>query len=296
MKTNVHCLLLTVMIGIFCVPSLSGAELPAPIEQRVIGEPPTERGLIGRAHQVLEGIRELYVVIEAPGSEPNKDGLVWKELEKLVRDKLEKEADIAVAEDDVDKMESGSAKKLAELLKKRGDNFRNLEWRSADVPEYRVDIDMLKLDASRQYVFHIQSSLARPVVVPMRRNLHLKTDVWKVRPVMESVSLQDMPDKVTEAALSQVEAFIHACLAANVKRASRSDANDAGTAVQKQPAKHPRKLPAVGYKYVASKNSKVFHRADCRWAQRIKPENLTGYNTRAEAIQAGKRPCKQCKP
>ena len=50
------------------------------------------------------------------------------------------------------------------------------------------------------------------------------------------------------------------------------------------------------YKYVSSKNSQVFHSPQCRSVKRIKPENLVGYNSRNELIQAGKRPCKVCKP
>jgi hypothetical protein len=50
------------------------------------------------------------------------------------------------------------------------------------------------------------------------------------------------------------------------------------------------------YKYVSSKNSQVFHSPQCRSAKRIKPENLVGYNSREEVLQAGKRPCKVCKP
>jgi hypothetical protein len=53
---------------------------------------------------------------------------------------------------------------------------------------------------------------------------------------------------------------------------------------------------AARYKYVSSKNSKVFHFPQCRSAKRINPENLVGYNSKEEVIQAGKRPCKMCKP
>jgi hypothetical protein len=53
---------------------------------------------------------------------------------------------------------------------------------------------------------------------------------------------------------------------------------------------------AVTYRYVSSKNSQVFHSPQCRSAKRIKPENLVTYRSRDEAIQAGKRPCKVCKP
>ncbi len=48
--------------------------------------------------------------------------------------------------------------------------------------------------------------------------------------------------------------------------------------------------------YVASKNSQVFHKADCKSAAKISEKNLVHYSTRDEAIQAGKRPCAECSP
>ena len=48
--------------------------------------------------------------------------------------------------------------------------------------------------------------------------------------------------------------------------------------------------------FVASKNSAVFHRANCKSAAKISAKNLIRYNTREEAIQAGKKPCHECNP
>jgi len=48
--------------------------------------------------------------------------------------------------------------------------------------------------------------------------------------------------------------------------------------------------------FVASARSQVFHRADCKSAAKISERNLVHYATREEAIQAGKRPCGECKP
>ena len=42
--------------------------------------------------------------------------------------------------------------------------------------------------------------------------------------------------------------------------------------------------------YVASRNSKVFHRPDCGYVKRILPKNLIGFNSREEAIRSGRRP------
>jgi len=50
------------------------------------------------------------------------------------------------------------------------------------------------------------------------------------------------------------------------------------------------------WNYVASKNSKVFHRPDCESAKKIAPGNLIGFKSREEAINSGRRPCKVCKP
>lgn len=48
--------------------------------------------------------------------------------------------------------------------------------------------------------------------------------------------------------------------------------------------------------YVASVLRAPFHRVTCRWAAKIAPENAVYYETRAQAIADGHRPCKVCKP
>lgn len=48
--------------------------------------------------------------------------------------------------------------------------------------------------------------------------------------------------------------------------------------------------------YIASQNSQVFHRPDCPYASKIASYNRVKYNTRDEAIKAGKRGCSGCKP
>jgi phosphatidylserine/phosphatidylglycerophosphate/cardiolipin synthase-like enzyme len=53
---------------------------------------------------------------------------------------------------------------------------------------------------------------------------------------------------------------------------------------------------AVADGYVASKNSQVFHKADCKSAVKISEKNLIHYSTKEEAIQAGKKPCSECNP
>ncbi len=48
--------------------------------------------------------------------------------------------------------------------------------------------------------------------------------------------------------------------------------------------------------YAASKNSQTFHRADCRHAKRILKSTLLVFETREQAIQTGRKPCKVCNP
>jgi len=256
MKTKKYYFLFAIVIGILCVPVLGQEELS------LSGEKPF---LIGRANPALAGIKELYVFIVPPDSEPNKDGLVWEELQTKIEHKLE---------------DAG---------------IRYVKPRSLPTAELRVYVDMLKLPDSQKYVFRIQTSLARTVTLPAQRNLHLQVDVWKTEPVMQAVSAKDMPTKVTGVVLEQIETFIHAYSAANRPVKQAGDANEVAV-VPKARVKAVAKPVMAEYKYVASKNSKVFHKPDCTWAQRIAPKNLVGYTSRTEAIKAGKRPCKICKP
>ena len=54
--------------------------------------------------------------------------------------------------------------------------------------------------------------------------------------------------------------------------------------------------PAVTEGYVASKNSAVFHKADCKSAGKISEKNLVRFGSREEAVRAGKKPCAECRP
>ncbi len=44
--------------------------------------------------------------------------------------------------------------------------------------------------------------------------------------------------------------------------------------------------------YVGSKNSKIYHEPDCKWAKKIKPENLVCYKSEQEV--KGLTPCNSC--
>ena len=48
--------------------------------------------------------------------------------------------------------------------------------------------------------------------------------------------------------------------------------------------------------YWASKESNIFHRPSCEWAQEILDHNLIIYHSRQEAIDDGREPCHVCYP
>lgn len=256
MKAKNYCLILSAVTVILCVPAFSVVEEPRRYEPV----------LLSKADQLLAGIDKLCVVITQLDAEPSKDGLSRQELEAGIINKL-RECNIEVT--------AGIGANILEIS------------------ELRVSIDMLKLEDLRQYVFHIQTSLARKVALPMRRHRYVKTDVWKSEPAMQAISVKDMPAAVTAVVLEQIDTFIHAYLAANQLSSGVSGTSDVN--VTSVTAATKRAWPAK-YKFVASKNSDVFHRPDCSSAKRIKPVNLVGYSSRAEALRAGKRPCKRCKP
>jgi hypothetical protein len=260
MKTGKYYFGIAIVIGILCIPVLGEVESPSP------------GTLLGQPNPAIAKIRQLYIVVLPPDAEPNKDGLVWENLETAVNSKIS-EAGIKIAE----------AIQHEHLL------------RSLAIPELRIAINMLKIEEQQQYVFHIQTSLAKRVYLTGDTSQSVKVDVWRTEPAMQAVSAENMPAAVTGAVLEQVEAFIFACLAANPPNKRPSDSNDISIVPEEQVKPVAESTPAE-YKYVASKTGKAFHKPDCLWVKRIKPENLVSYSSRDEAINAGKRPCKQCNP
>jgi hypothetical protein len=261
MKTGKYYLVLTALAWILCPPVLGEAELFLP----------AEGGLIGQANPTLAGIEKVYIELRSELRISHVGITTLEDIHKKVQHKLDKAG-----------------------IKIYPRPFGDANVKPFRVPELRIDIATLKLDDSQKYVFRVQTSLARMVDLP-KHHFQIKAGVWKTKPAMEAVSVEAMPDAVEKVVLEQAEAFIHAYLAANPSDKQSSDANDISI-VPKERLKPVTKSAPAEYKYVASKNSKVFHKSECIWAGRIKPENLTAYNSRAEAKKAGKRPCKRCKP
>ena len=263
MKAKKYYLILAVVTGILLTCGLCDGQLPGRDEPELV--------LIGRPNPTLVGIEKVYIELWSELRISHVGITALEDIHKKVQHKLDTAG-----------------------IKIYPRPFGDANVKPFRVPELRIDIATLKLDDSQKYVFRVQTSLARTVNLPQHR-FHIKADVWKTEPTMHAVSVQTMPGAVTNVVLEQAEAFIHAYLAANPSSKLPSDANDISIVLKAQ-VKPVAKSTAAKYEYVASKNSKVFHKPDCSSARRIKPENLIDYNSRAEAIKAGKRPCKRCKP
>lgn len=50
------------------------------------------------------------------------------------------------------------------------------------------------------------------------------------------------------------------------------------------------------YYYAASRSSDKFHKLSCYYVDNILPENIIYFETREDALEAGKEPCSKCRP
>lgn len=257
-----YCLALAVLAGILQVPAPGEVELLESDQSGVIAQP----------EPALTGINAIFIAIEAPGGDPNGPAWVRRDLDGKLIERLQ-----------------GSGMTVNPSM---GGGL----WDSAIL---RVTLNWLHIQTSKQYVFNVQTSLERTVILPGRPKLYFGANVWKSKPVMQAASEHDIRAKATEVVLDQTEAFLQAYAAANPprKQSSQSEASETDSqTVPEQQAKAGAKSAAIEYSYVASKNSQVFHKPGCRWAKNIKPGNLVGYDSRDAAIKAGRRPCKSCNP
>ncbi len=265
MKTANQLLILIVITTILAVPAHAkdATSLPEDIHRPLIAQPFPQ----------LAGIKILYLHIEIPESEAKMHSTAFKELKRNAESKLEQAGIILVPQ---------------------AYNSQQIMF-----PLLKVNIDILTLKESRQSVFRVQTSLARAVYLKPGLSWAIQANVWQADEVMQAALTENMSAAATKATLAQIDEFIADYRTANPPGSKSADANDIATFL---PVVTPRQTTPITkpitakYKYVASKNSKVFHKPDCIWANRIKPANLVTFSTRDQAIQASKRPCKQCKP
>jgi hypothetical protein len=263
MKIKMYHFTLTIIAGFFY------AVVPCRAEPPLSKEKPL---LIGQPHPAFIGINKLNLVVLQYNDWPDKDGLFFKQLEVNIKERLRRagiELDIPTA-----------------------DNI-------STIPELRIYINTLTLEDSQRNVFHIRMALARAVCLKDEQKPVFKADIWQSISSMQAVPAENMPAEFSDVVLEQVEGFINIYKASNPAGTKLSDADVieiASSTNQVEQADKDVNSTTVEYSYVASNNSNIFHKPDCRWAQNISKENLIKYKSREEAIKAGKRPCKTCNP
>ena len=263
MKIKTYYLILAVAAGFICV------SVPCRAEQSASGDKPLS---INQPHPAFAGIDKLYVVVLRYGVKQDKDKPFWEQLEANIKEKLRRTD--------------------AELDTPTAGNILT-------IPELRIYVSTLSIEDSRQFVFHIQTVLARAVCLKGRQNPVFKADNWKSAPVMQVVAADKMPAKITDIVLEQVEGFINIYKTSKPTAPKTPDAGINQTSISKMSEKQEvtNVNSAISeHKYIASKSSNIFHKPDCRWAKNISDQNLVIYKSKDEAIKAGKRPCKTCNP
>ncbi len=238
-----------------------------------------ERGLVD--------VNGLYVVVEVrrhPTWDPDVSGFS-SQLERLVQSKLE-EAGIPVTEQTLGQLGSAMLKVVSRRLDVDANSVR---WKWADVPVLRIAVNLLSSEAQDPVALYAQTSFSRLVHLNERSGRPFKATVWRTDPVMQSVRSSSWRDRAEKVVLEQVESFVAA-------RKAAAPHDGEAPILSIRPILPRDAAGASPFPFVASKNSSVFHRADCRLARNISEGNLVGYKSREEAIQDGKRPCRSCTP
>ncbi len=179
-----------------------------------------------------------------------------------------------------------TAKLKTQIVEKiSGAGIKHVEDEVGLVPRLCARIEGTAVPDSDKVVCRAQVTLVRQVQLSRLLNLSVPAEVWQSRPMTMVAAKAGAAETIASAVASQVEAFLNSYkTAATVSTLPSSVKSDRAAPT------------ASAYPFVSSKSSQVFHRADCRWAQNIASDNRVGYKSREEAVQAGKRPCKTCKP
>lgn len=164
-----------------------------------------------------------------------------------------------------------------------------------ETPIFYVKLNTYKHPYLQLYSYACKVALIERVSLKRDGNVTCLAQTWWTPVLVGTASKDQMPGAIQSCVGGRLMEFIGAYLAANPPGTRPSATNDIAVKPEKL-TKPDAKRTVAEYKYVASKNSKVFHKPECSWAKRISPKNLVGYSSRGEAIQAGKRPCKMCKP
>lgn len=243
-----------------------------------------QASVAGLPNPALVGIEAIRVVVMYHNAVIGRDEWIFRELGAMVEQRL-----------------AASDPRLAYLIE------RGYAARYQNLPTITINIDKLVLNPARPPVFYVRTSFTADVTFERNPSAFFRIDLWTRAETIQAESLQAEFTAVTTLVNKQIEQFTSDFRQANSAVMLSMDVNDFNNILPSEiwqiPAQIPKETPKapvekekVEQKYIASKNSSVFHRPDCTWVDRILPKNRIEYKTREEAIQAGKKPCKKCQP
>lgn len=236
----------------------------------------------------LVDVNGLYVVVEVgrcPTADPN-GSTFQMQLQNLVRTRL-KESSVDVLSDD---------------MYRRWQRFARLHVTDPNAvkpitvfggrPVLRIFVDFLCKNGEPPIAYCVQTCFWRTVNLRWRNGSSstVIAPVWNTDAEIELLGSSAWRDETQAAVLKQADMFLAAWKAALTYDPSGGIVWSATDSLEVDAVR------ALGCPYVASKSSSVFHSADCRMAGNIASDNLVGYNSREDAVAAGKRPCKTCNP
>jgi hypothetical protein len=227
----------------------------------------------------LRGIKEIvpYVTMYWTGEKQKPD--IGEAIEQGVAKKLT-EAGIKVGSSEPNEAMLKGIEEKSQMPRSKA------RMRSIEMPELMIRIYAIKHEPTKSYVFNVQTSLARKVFTSQSIRSATKAEVWRIDTGPSAVDANNFERTLKDAAEKQVNKFIE----------EFKKTNNPSESIQRDSKIKEQSLQNIEEGYVSSKNSPVFHKADCPSVQRIAPENLVTYKNAEEAIQAGKRPCKKCNP
>ncbi len=230
------------------------------------GGGPLESGFLISRNEVLADIDQVCAVLVTHPSAPTESAVDYEQLQIQVVDKL------------------------------KAEGIEHVECQTGVTPRLHVHIEVVPLPDCGRSVYRVQTALSRIVTFTDHRELRVQADVWRVQPVMKAVADPNLNEAIAKAVLTQVEVFAGECRAAHrLQEAAAKDAPKSSPSGE-EASNAAVTAEAANIGFVASRNSSVFHRADCPSAMRISESNRVTYATREDAIAAGKRPCKSCRP
>lgn len=159
--------------------------------------------------------------------------------------------------------------------------------------ELIVDVEILKVPDVNLFAVRIETAMARQMLLATGSEIIFIVPFPLGQTNIKFVSSDELPDYIEKSVSGHIDQFLRNYQATKSLQEKKDAQTGHAASDVNQPIQPVRVTKDV---YVASKNSGVFHKPGCRWAQNISEENLVTYNSREEAIKAGKRPCKSCNP